>query len=440
MGQSKGYPLKKWLLQYFEDPAILFECFADLPYAIFLDSGYPFDQRERFSIISAKPIKVFSNNTENPFSAIKNYLDNYFIDKTQQDLPFQLGAMGYFGYDLGREFFSIDTQTINDIDFPNSVVGIYNWCLTVDHQEKKTWLLAENETLIDWIQSIINKPKNFTPFKITQPFESNFTFSDYEKAFNRIQYHILEGNVYQVNLCQRFSATYTGSLWDAYRQLRKINPAPFSVFFNLGEQAILSLSPERFLKVTKGVVETKPIKGTIARGKNATEDQQFATILQNSEKDLAENLMIVDLLRNDLGKCCEPGSIQVPKLAALESFPQVHHLVSTITGRLKKDTHAADLLQHCFPGGSITGAPKQSAMQIIESLEPHRRSVYCGSLGYLNFNGDMDTNIAIRTFIADKTKIHCYAGGGIVADSQLETEYQESLRKVSNLIEKLKVL
>ena len=219
--------------------------------------------------------------------------------------------------------------------------------------------------------------------------------------------------------------------------LRKALPSPFSAFLSWDDKALLSLSPERFIKASGQQVEAKPIKGTITRGISVKEDQEQAIALMNSSKDRAENLMIVDLLRNDLGKSCEPGSIRVPKLFNLESFANVHHLVSTVTGRIRADVSALDLLKGCFPGGSITGAPKKRAMEIIAELEDVPRTVYCGSIGYISANGRMDTNIAIRTLLAENNKLHCWGGGAIVSDSQADSEYLESLAKVSLLMDTL---
>src|SRR5690606_14358319 len=217
-------------------------------------------------------------------------------------------------------------------------------------------------------------------------------------------------------------------------RLRIINPAPFSAYLNTPYAQILSASPERFLRVVGGRVETRPIKGTRPRAGHARLDAEIIEALAASEKDRAENLMIVDLLRNDLSKCCAPGTVRVPRLFEVESFATVHHLVSTVTGELRADRDALDLLRGCFPGGSITGAPKLRAMQIIEELEPHRRGVYCGAIGYLGFDGGMDLNIAIRTMVYSRGVIRFWAGGGIVADSRLEDEYQETYDKAAAML------
>jgi len=253
------------------------------------------------------------------------------------------------------------------------------------------------------------------------------------------KHYIAEGDCYQVNLAQRFSAKAHGDGWVAYQKLREISPAPFMAYMNFGDLQVLSGSPERFLQLTDKHVETRPIKGTRPRSDDVLQDQSYAQELQQSIKDKAENLMIVDLLRNDISKNCEIGSVKADKLFQLQSFANVHHLVSIITGKLKQGKTAIDLLRGCFPGGSITGAPKLRAMQIIEELEPHRRGVYCGAIGYIGFDGNMDTNITIRTAVYatdahGEGEISFYAGGGIVADSILEKEYDETLDKASSML------
>jgi len=270
---------------------------------------------------------------------------------------------------------------------------------------------------------------------VTSPVSSNLDVPAYASAFARVQAYIQAGDCYQVNLAQRFSADAEGDGWTAYTVLRDISPAPFSSYFNTPEAQVLSASPERFLRVQDGLVETKPIKGTRPRSRDDAEDRANAEALLSSDKDRAENLMIVDLLRNDIGKNCAIGSVRAERLFALESFANVHHMVSTVTGTLAPGHGAIDLLRGCFPGGSITGAPKLRAMEIIEELEPNRRGVYCGAIGYIGFNGNMDTSIAIRTAIYSKGKIRFWAGGGLVADSEMDKEYRETLDKASSMIQ-----
>jgi para-aminobenzoate synthetase component 1 len=260
------------------------------------------------------------------------------------------------------------------------------------------------------------------------------TFASYQQRFNQIQEYLLAGDCYQINLAQRFEVNYEGSEWEAFNLINGANCAPFSAFITLPESRILSVSPERFIKLDSRKIETKPIKGTRPRGRDDEQENQFIKSLQNSEKDRAENLMIVDLLRNDIGRVAQAGSVCVPKLFDVETFPAVHHLVSTIHAQLNEKYSAVDLLKASFPGGSITGAPKIRAMQIIEELEPHRRNAYCGSIGYISRHGQMDTSITIRTLVAERGKLYAWAGGGIVADSDCEEEYQETLDKLSKIL------
>jgi len=253
-----------------------------------------------------------------------------------------------------------------------------------------------------------------------------------------VQDYLRAGDCYQINLAQRFSAAGTGNALEAYLSLRRLNPAPYSAFLNLPQGQILCASPECFLRVCNGGVETRPIKGTRPRSSDVLQDRRLAEELLNHPKDRAENLMIVDLLRNDLGKSCAPGSVRVPKLFEIESFANVHHMVSTVEGRLAEGRDALHVLRDCFPGGSVTGAPKLRAMQIIAQLEPQCRGIYCGAIGYVGFDGDMDSNIVIRTLVYSGGVVRCWAGGGIVADSDEKAEYQETLDKASAMLELLR--
>jgi para-aminobenzoate synthetase component 1 len=324
-------------------------------------------------------------------------------------------------------------------------VGIYDWAVVVDHLERRAWLVGQGrdpDTDIKWdalVERFSSLPaeKARAPFRILSPVASNLTHEDYARAFRRIRGYIHDGDCYQVNLAQRFSAAAAGDPWLSYQRLRIINPAPYSAYLNTPYGQILSASPERFLKVEGGRVETKPIKGTRPRAGHPRLDAGLIEELRASEKDRAENLMIVDLLRNDLSKSCAPGTVKVPRLFDVESYATVHHLVSTVTGELRADRDALDLLRGSFPGGSITGAPKLRAMQIIEELEPQRRGVYCGAIGYVGFDGGMDVNIAIRTLVHSGGVIRFWAGGGIVADSRLEDEYQETFHKAAAMLKLL---
>ena len=445
-------------IPYCENSARLFEAIADSPWAVFLDSGRHHHGQSRYDILSAQPyIRLITrgNLTEihadgialsrdDPFQLLKRYLD---IDPAlSSDLPFCGGAIGYFGYDLARRIERLPARAAAVEHIPDMAIGIYDWAVVVDHLEQKSWLVSQGrdpETDIKWntlVAQFSNPPseKSRAPFRVTSNVVSSHTRESYGRAFRRICQYIHDGDCYQVNLAQRFSATATGDPWLAYQALRVMNPAPFSAYLSTPYAKILSSSPERFLCVARGAVETKPIKGTRPRAGHARLDAELAEALRVSEKDRAENVMIVDLLRNDLSKNCELGSIKVPYLFEVESYATVHHLVSTVTGHLKAGRDSIDLLRGCFPGGSITGAPKLRAMQIIDEVERARRGVYCGAIGYIGFDGGMDTNIAIRTLTVSHGSVRFWAGGGIIADSQVESEYQESFDKASALLRLLR--
>jgi para-aminobenzoate synthetase component 1 len=315
----------------------------------------------------------------------------------------------------------------------------------VDHLERRSWLVGQGrDPETDWkwdrLFARFSAPaaeRARLPFHITAPLASNLTREAYARRFRRVIDFIQAGDCYQINLAQRFSAPAAGDPWLAYQALRIVNPAPYSAYLRTPQGVVLSASPERFLHLRDGMVETRPIKGTRARVGHPRLDAERVAELQASAKDRAENVMIVDLLRNDLSKNCITGSVKVPRLFEVESFATVHHLVSTVTGTLRTDRDALDLLRGCFPGGSITGAPKRRAMQIIEELEPQRRGVYCGAIGYIGCDGNMDLNIAIRTLVFSGGSVRLWAGGGIVADSQLDEEYQETFDKAAAMLKLL---
>jgi para-aminobenzoate synthetase component 1 len=440
-------------LPYFPDSAELFSAYADKAWAVFLDSGFPASNQGRYDIIAAEPVctlvthgaitEITCNGTtiqspENPFDLVKQQLQEFQGFKLTDDLPFNGGAIGYFSYDLARRLEALPVMAEDAEHIAEMAVGIYQWAVVVDHHRQKSYLVGHCDpqkwqTLIDQFSQLPVRPGS-QAFKVTGEILSNMDKKSYIDAFNRIKHYLKEGDCYQVNLAQRFAAACEGDPWTAYQTLRKLNAAPFSCYLNLPEVQVLSSSPERFLKLIDGEVETKPIKGTRPRKADYAEDQQQIKDLLASNKDRAENLMIVDLLRNDISKTCKSGSVKVPLLFDIESYATVHHLVSTVTGLLADDQHALDLLKSCFPGGSITGAPKIRAMEIIEELEPNRRGVYCGSIGYIGFNGNMDTNIAIRTLVHSDNTIRFWAGGGIVNDSVAEDEYQECFDKAAAML------
>jgi para-aminobenzoate synthetase component 1 len=311
-------------------------------------------------------------------------------------------------------------------------VGIYTEAVIVDHEQRRSYCVEQDPARASRFAALFNEqtpPRARPSLRACAPVQTTLDRSGYARAFARIRHYIEAGDCYQVNLARRFSVRTEGDPWAGYCALRSVNPAPFAAYLNTPWVKILSASPERFLHVRDGAVQTRPIKGTRARSVDKNADQRLAQELRHSAKDRAENIMIVDLLRNDLGKVCEFGSVRTEVLCALESFATVHHLVSTVSGRLLAGKHALDVLRACFPGGSITGAPKIRAMQIIEELERERRGVYCGCLGYVGFDGALDLNIAIRTMVHHAGEARFWAGGGIVADSHLEAEYRETLAK-----------
>lgn len=445
-------------LAYTPDSARYFEVVADRPWSVFLDSGRHDPARSRYDIIAADPwgtlvtrgamTEVRTRTSlrllpDDPFALVGQLLGPA-IPKPGP-LPFYGGAIGYFGYDLGRRIERLPTLAVDDVQVPEMAIGLYGWALVVDHGEARAWLLANGEHVPDdkvwqelrtaFASFDAAPPRTRAPYRVLSSVRSNFTRESYAGAFERVQSYIRSGDCYQVNLAQRFEVQATGDPWTAYQALRLVNPAPYGAYLNLPFAQILSASPERFLQVCQGQVVTQPIKGTRPRAGHPRLDAARANELQHSEKDRAENVMIVDLLRNDLAKNCRTGSVGVPRLFEVQSFPSVHHLVSTVTGSLAAGRNALDLLRGCFPGGSITGAPKVRAMQIIEELEPHRRGVYCGSIGYVGFDGAMDTNIAIRTLVHRNGNARFWAGGGLVADSVMAEEYQETLDKAAPFLQ-----
>ena len=440
---------------YRPDSAELFEALAQRDWPVFLDSGRPRSIQGRFDILTADPSQVLTTrglkteirsagvcraSLDDPFALLAEALGP--ARPGVEGLPFSGGAIGYFGYDLGRRLERIPSLALDAEGLPDMAVGLYDWALVVDHLERRSHLIAPDEASHAAYRELLTaaldgriRPRG--SYRVLDLVRANMTHGQYLDAIARIKHYLREGDCYQVNFAQRFSAPAEGDPWQAYKLLRALNAAPFGAYLETPDCHVLSSSPERFLQVRGGTVETKPIKGTCPRGQDPIEDLLLADALRLSPKDRAENVMIVDLLRNDLGKVCEIGSIRVPRLFQIETFARVHHLVSTVTGRLAESRSAVDLLRACFPGGSITGAPKRRAMEVIEELEPHRRGVYCGAIGYLGFDGAMDTNIAIRTLVHSAGTTRLWAGGGIVADSDPESEYRETYHKAGPLLDLL---
>ncbi|GAA3529365.1 aminodeoxychorismate synthase component I [Zobellella aerophila] len=435
---------------------------AHLPWAMLLESGTLERADSRFHIISAAPLATLvtrgettlidcqgkqETSPDSPFTLLQG-LQQRLLGRLQAPaqwahLPFLGGALGLFGYDLGRRLERLPSLAADELATPDMAVGIFDWAWVIDTQTGQAHLLALGDEAqlherLAWWRAQRVAPAQ--PFRLEGGWRANQDYDDYRANFERVQAYLRAGDCYQINLTVRFDAPFNGSAWQAYRHLSAHNRAPFSAFLQLPEGAVLSLSPERFIELDGRRVETKPIKGTRPRGSCPAEDAALAAELADAPKDRSENLMIVDLLRNDIGRVCVPGSVRVPSLFAIESFPAVHHLVSTITGELQPGLDGTDLLAATFPGGSITGAPKVRAMEIIEELEPHRRHAYCGSIGYISSHGRMDTSITIRTLMAERDRLYCWAGGGVVADSRVTDEYQELFDKLGKILPVLEEL
>ena len=431
-----------------------------------LDSGNGAHNDGRFDIIVARPIATLSYRNQQielhsandpaisgaidignkkPSQVMRELLEvtspgNHQLPADYNYLPFHGGALGYFGYDLGRMIELLPTIAEHDLDIADMAVGIYHWAYITDHQQQRSLLVnfgmdseAWRELQSEFHEVMLAKP-SATDFSLESSWQSNLDESEYLKAFAKVSHYIQAGDCYQVNLAQRFTASYQGNPWRAYQALALDNHAPFSGYLNFGDWQVLSTSPERFIECRDRKIKTQPIKGTRPRSSDPEQDKLLAAKLLASEKDQAENLMIVDLLRNDIGRSAAIGSVRVTNLFELQSFQSVHHLVSTIEAELDRRFDAIDLLVGCFPGGSITGAPKVRAMEVIEELEPHRRNVYCGAIGFVDYRDHLDTNIAIRSLVTKAGKIYCWAGGGLVADSEAQEEYQETFDKLGKII------
>lgn len=432
-------------LDYRADTCAWFGHLADSPWSALLDSaGQP---GGRYDIVVAEPRVTLqtrgavteirdrsgrSESIEDPFDLVRRLLRPSRVASPHAgpDLPFVGGALGWFGYDLGRRIERLPATAADPLGLPELALGIYDWALVVDHGLRQAHLVGQGDRQGAAPLRLGSAYRNrrgsqVRGFRTWGTLESNLDAAAYQGCFERVQSYIHNGDCYQVNLARRYRVRAAGDPWTAYLRLRMLSPAPYSAYLNGPAGVVLSASPERFLRVRRGEVETCPIKGTAPRGRDPADDRALAEGLRRSPKDRAENLMIVDLLRNDLGRTCAAGSLRVRSLFELRTFPGVHHLVSTISGRLGPGQDALALLRGAFPGGSITGAPKIRAMEIIEALEGERRGVYCGAIGYLGFDGAMDTSIAIRTALYTQDHLWLWAGGGLVADSEVGREWEE---------------
>jgi para-aminobenzoate synthetase component I len=441
---------------------------ADQKHLLFLDSAQA-TALGRYSFVAAEPAIWLTSHhgwiSENrqfvgvadPLMVLADRLASFALEPIAELPPFQGGAAGLFSYDLGHHFEVLPRPIWNDFGVPDLAVGIYDWVIAFDHSTEQAWLVStgypepdprrrrlrakqRGDQVKRWLdrRHVVALSVRDDPVDALPGVSSNFDRGHYLRTVARAIEYIHAGDCFQVNIAQRLLTPARVAPLELYEKLHMRNPAPFAGYFDLGDQVIASASPERFMCVRQGEVETRPIKGTRPRGKTPTEDQRLAQELRASRKDHAENVMIVDLMRNDLGRVCEYGSVRVEALCRLESYPFVHHLVSEVRGRLRPGLGPTDLLRASFPGGSVTGAPKIRAMEIIAELERTARGPYCGCFGYVGFDGSMDTNLLIRTFVLGKGWLHFSVGGGIVADSTPETEYAETWHKAEGLLRALR--
>ena len=437
----------------FSTPSIqVFESIKNEDWSVFLNSNSQHYPDQRFDILSAKPKKkiIFSDDNTYlinedqqtkkselcPFELLKRVMNEYKSNSIE-DIPFSGGAIGYISYDYGNYLHNIENKS-KCLKYPLFAFGIYDWAVIYDYDQKKSFLLYhEKNTITDNIINNYQKKleSSLMPFQITSRCESNMNYDLYEMKLLKILEYIRAGDCYQVNLSQMFSLSYEGDEYELYKNLNKSFASPYSAYMNYPFGKILSFSPERFLSIKNNIVETKPIKGTRPRSDDPDIDKKNIQDLESSQKDKAENLMIVDLLRNDLGMNCKKGSVKVDKLFDIETFANVHHLVSTIHAEIDSESNIYNLIKDAFPGGSITGAPKLRAMQIIHELEPNNRSIYCGSIGYISFDEKTDFNISIRSMLSIDNKLYFWGGGGIVNDSDIRSEYNETISKVKPLLD-----
>ncbi|MBI2321449.1 MAG: aminodeoxychorismate synthase component I [Chloroflexi bacterium] len=438
-------------------PLAAWQALADAPYVAWLDSALVDGRLGRYSYLMAEPFGVLQAKgrrvelcwqggrrevwDDDPFVAAADLLRRLRRPARPDLPPFQGGAVGYWGYELAHHLERLP-RAEDDLALPDLHLAFYDSVLAWDHLSGACWAVANGGPAGDplaaerrlaethaWLAGLRSADDAPAPLPPPGPPTSTFSRASYLRAVERVKEHLACGDVYQVNLTQRFAVRPTAGPRALYARLRALSAAPFGAYLDCGDLVVLSASPELFLRLDGEVIETRPMKGTRPRGRTPVEDAALADELGKSAKDRAENVMIVDLLRNDLGRICQVGSVHVPELFVVETYPTVHQLVSTVCGRLRPDLAAFDALRSCLPGGSVTGAPKVRAMGIITALERVVRGVYCGAIGYVGFDGAMLTSVAIRTTVLVGGQAYVQVGGGIVADSDPAAEYAETLDK-----------
>lgn len=447
-------PYLSWKsFDYKGDAFSLFEAIKNKANPFFLDSSLRKYGLGRYSFLGCEPFYVFKGQGKGVLKELSELLERYRLKTPKIDFPFFGGAVGYFSYDWGLSLEGIESRKKEDLFLPDVFLGFYDVVIAIDHWKKKLFVfssgLPENSGLsakkrsgerLKQVVGLLPEAREHIGrmIPVGRPHRaaptSNFSKEGYLRAVNKAKDYIRKGDIYQVNLSQRFFAQNQLPASELYRRLRRESAASFSAYLDCGDFQILSSSPERFLCFDGKKVWTRPMKGTRPRGRDSQSDRRNKENLLQSPKDKAELLMIADLMRNDLGRVCEYGSVKVRSLRNLEAYSTVYQTTATVEGVLHKDRDRIDLLKACFPGGSITGCPKIRSMRIIDELEPNRRGIYTGALGYLGFNGGMDLNILIRTILKKGDKIYFQSGGGIVADSRAESEYQETLVKAKGMM------
>lgn len=442
-------------LEYYIKACDIFDIFHDVKDAVFLDSSLE-NNMGNYSIIglnsylnlTVRDNMLYVNGVPDKLT-LHEYLKNYLndnIDENQSSLPIVSGAIGYLSYDYGRKNENVETRH-NDNMVPECIFNFYDNFIVEDIKNKKTYIVGNGinknpDISVNEIEEkILNLEKNIkNNIEKTYSIEisPNFQKEEYKNAIDKMIQYIIEGDIYIANMTQQLKVYSEKPPYAVFKSLRKDNPSPFGGYMNYGDFKIISASPERFLKMKDSIINTRPIKGTRPRGTTVEEDQHLKFELKNSEKDKSELLMIVDLERNDLNKVCERGSVTVDELFTVEEYATVFHLVSDISGRLKKDLNVVDLIKAAFPGGSITGAPKIRAMEVIDELENNKRGIYTGSFGYISLDGSCDLNIIIRTALYKDKNYYLGVGGGITCESDLEFEYEETLQKAKAVLEAMK--
>ncbi len=399
-----------------------------------LESVMRHEHLGRYSYLACNPVQTMQNVT---LENIREVLVKHQLENVGNLPPFQGGLAGYISYEFGR---SLEPHSkIPEFQHlcPDLILHQYDTVISFDHLQEKAWIVARVEADADALEKLLKRKAGPLGSTVIENWHSNFSRARYETAIQKTVDYILAGDIFQANITQCFTADIPHAFdsFAFYRRLRELNPATFAAYLDYGDMQIVSSSPERLINCNKSLVEARPIKGTRRRDANEARDAELIVELQASRKDRAENVMIVDLLRNDLSRISKPGTVKVPVLCGLESYANVHHLVSVVTGDLRSGFDLVDVLRAVFPGGSITGAPKIRAMEIIAELEGQARGVYCGAIGFLGFNGACDLNIAIRTALFAGGKAHVAGGGGITARSQPAAEYEESLTKIKRIME-----